>query len=151
MTKAIVFGLALLALAFQVRTYVDEAEAESKLGSHPRIARCADRHPPDRVGERAPLIWCVAAAFDSPGSPRYAIAVGRCESGSDLQDVYSGDGHVGTFQHVTSSWLGRWRTWGARIGVPSSPTNVLSQAVVSVRMARSLGTWSSSAGWAGCA
>lgn len=142
MTKAITFGLALVALALQVRSYTGEAEAESKLGRHPRIARCAERHPQDRVGERAPLIWCVAHAFDSPGSPRYAIAIGRCESGADLQDVYGGDGYVGTFQHVTSSWPGRWRSWGARIGVPSSATNVLSQAVVSVRMAISNGTWS---------
>jgi len=142
MTKAVVFGLALLALAFQVRTYVDEAEAESKLGDHPKIARCADRHPQERVGERAPLIWCVAHAFDSPGSPRYAVEIARCESGSDFQDLYGGDGFISTFQHITSAWPGRWRSWGARIGVPASPTNVLSQAVVSVRMAISNGTWS---------
>jgi hypothetical protein len=141
MTKAVVLGLALIALAFQTRNYVERAEAESQLGRHPKIARCADRHPQERVGERAPLIWCIAHAFDSPGSPRYAIAIGYCESGSDLQDVYGGDGYVGTFQHITSSWLGRWRSWGAGIGVPSSPTNVLSQAVVSARMADSVG-WS---------
>jgi hypothetical protein len=142
MTKTIAFGLVLIAAAFVARSYVYEVEAESQLRNHPKIARCADRHPQERVGERAPLIWCVAHAFDSPGSPRYAIAIGHCESGSDLQDLYGGDGFVGTFQHVTSSWLGRWRAWGARIGVPSSATNVLSQAVVSVRMAISNGTWS---------
>jgi len=117
------------------------AEAR-RLEDRPRVARCADHHPWTHVSERAPLIWCIAHAFDSPGSPRYAVAIGHCESGTDLQDVYGGDGHVGTFQHITSSWFGRWRTWGARIGVPSSPTNVLSQAVVSVRMAISNGTWS---------
>jgi hypothetical protein len=142
MTKAIVFGLALLALAFQVRTYVEQAEAGSQLRNHPKIERCAERHPQNRVGERAPLIWCIAHAYNSPGSPRYAIAIAHCESGTDLQDVYGGDGYIGTFQHITSAWLGRWRSWGARIGVPSSATNVLSQAVVSVRMAISNGTWS---------
>jgi len=121
------------------------------LAEHPRIARCADRHPWTRVGQRAELVWCIAHTFDSPGSPRTAIAVGHCESGSDLQDAYGGDGHVGTYQHITSRWYARWRTWGKAIGVNDSPTNVLSQAVVSVRMAISLGTWNSSAGWAGCA
>jgi hypothetical protein len=111
------------------------------LKEHPRVNRCADRHPWTKVHQRQPLIWCVARAFDSPGSPRYAVEIARCESGSDLQDAYGGDGYVGTFQHVTSSWRGRWRTWGRRIGVPPSPTNVLSQAVVSVRMAISNGTW----------
>jgi len=123
------------------------ANALTELSEHPRVNRCADHHPWTRIGERQPLIWCIAHTFDSPGSPRTAIAVGHCESGTDLQDAYGGDGHVGTLQHITSSWYGRWRTWGRVIGVKDSPTNVLSQAVVSVRMARSLGTWSSTAGW----
>jgi len=121
------------------------------VADHPRVDRCADHHPWERVTERAELVWCIAHVFDSPGAPRQAVATARCESGSDLQDAYGGDGHIGTFQHITSRWHDRWRTWGARIGVKDSPTNVLSQAVVSVRMARSLGTWNSSAGWAGCA
>jgi hypothetical protein len=127
-----------------------QAEAAT-LEEHPRIERCAEHHPWARVNERAPLVWCIAHAFDSPGAPRQAVATAHCESGTDLQDTYGGDGHVGTFQHITSRWHDRWRTWGARIGVKDSATNVLSQAVVSVRMARSLGTWNSSAGWAGCA
>jgi hypothetical protein len=79
------------------------------------------------------------------------VRVAGCESGADFQDAYGGDGHVGTFQHITSRWYARWRTWGRAIGVRSAATNVLSQAVVSVRMAISLRTWNSSAGWAGCA
>lgn len=142
MTRAVVLGIGLILAAFVSRTYIGSVEAEATLQAHPKIERCAERHPWERVGERAPLIWCVAHAFDSPGSPRYAVAIGRCESGTDLQDAYGGDGYVGTFQHITSSWYGRWRTWGARIGVPSSAANVLSQAVVSVRMAISNGTWS---------
>jgi hypothetical protein len=106
------------------------------------VNRCDEHHPWTKVGHRARLIWCVAHLFDSPGSPRYAISIARCESGEDFQDAYGDDGHVGTFQHITSEWYSRWRTWGNRIGVPSSPTNVLSQAVVSVRMAISNGTWS---------
>ena len=129
-----------------------EASANARrLEGRPRVARCADRHPWTHVTQRQELVWCIAHLFDSPGSPRTAIAVARCESGEDFQDVYGGDGHVGTYQHVTSSWYGRWATWGRGIGVKESPTNVLSQAVVSVRMARALGTWNSSAGWAGCA
>lgn len=115
----------------------------------PRVQHCQNHHPWQRVGQRQKLVWCVAHALNSPGSPRTAVSVGHCESGSDLQDTYGGDGYVGTFQHATPSWHSRWQRWGS--GVPSSATNVLSQAVVSVRMARYLGTWNSSAGWAGCA
>jgi len=124
---------------------------DRRLEDRPRVARCAERHPWTHVGQRQELVWCIAHLFDAPGSPRTAIAVARCESGDDFQDTYGGDGHVGTYQHITSRWHDRWRTWGARIGVKDAATNVLSQAVVSVRMAISLGTWNSSAGWAGCA
>ena len=122
------------------------AEAR-RLEDRPRVARCAEHHPWTHVGEREGLIWCIAHLFNSPGSPRTAVEVGHCESGSDLQDANLSDARGGTFQHSTSSWPGRWRTWGQRIGVSSSITNVLSQAVVSVRMAISLGTWNSAAGW----
>ena len=150
MKRTVVFGLALVVVAFASRGYVESTKA-GELASHPRIARCAERHPWEQVGHRQRLIWCVAHTFNGPGTPRTAIAVARCESGEDFQDVDGSDGHVGTYQHVTSSWYGRWSTWGRAVGVRSSPTNVLSQAVVSVRMAIVLGTWNSSAGWAGCA
>ena len=150
LTAAVFVGLAggLPSSSAQARL-ADSRSGE--LASHPRIHRCAERHPWERVGHRQRLIWCVAHAFNGPGTPRTAIAVARCESGDDFQDIDGSDGHIGTFQHVTSSWPGRWRTWGQAVGVRSSPTNVLSQAVVSVRMAIVLGTWNSSAGWAGCA
>lgn len=124
--------------------------AHADLDDHPRVARCAEKNDWTRTGQRSELVWCIARTFDAPGSPRTAVGVASCESGNDLQDAYGGDGHIGTFQHVTSKWLGRWRTWGRGI-VRSSAVNVLAQAVVSVRMAISLGTWNSSAGWAGCA
>lgn len=113
------------------------------------VDRCAEQHPWTRVGERTELVWCVAHVYDAPGAPREAVEVARCESGVDLQDLDGGDGYVGTFQHVTSLWLDRWRTWGKWVGVKSGATNVLSQAVVSVRMAKALGTWNTA--WAGCA
>ena len=109
------------------------------IDDHPKVERCADHHPWTQVQERAPLLWCIAHTYDPPGSPRYAISVARCESGTDLQDTYAGDGFVGTYQHITDQWYGRWRVWGKGIGVKSSPTNVLSQAVVSIRMALAVG------------
>lgn len=147
MTRAIVLGLVMIAAAFTSRSYTGSAEAQSLLQNHPRVARCAERHDWQRIGQRQELVWCIAHVFNSPGTPRYAVAIGHCESGSDLQDTYAGDGYVGTFQHVTSSWDGRWRTWGRRIGVSSSDTNVLSQAVVSVRMAKAIGGWGAPGGW----
>jgi hypothetical protein len=141
-------SLALLLGAFLL---IGAVPAHADLSDHPRVARCAEKNDWTRVGQRAELVWCIAHTFDAPGSPRTAVRVAGCESGNDLQDAYGGDGHIGTFQHVTSRWLGRWRAWGRGLGVRSAATNVLSQAVVSVRMAISLGTWNSSAGWAGCA
>jgi hypothetical protein len=150
--RAVVYTAAIALLLSGGVTAATEASGEARrLEDRPRVARCADRHPWTRVGQREELVWCIAHTFDSPGPPRTAIAVGHCESGADLQDRYGGDGHIGTFQQITSRWHDRWRTWGQRIGVKDEPRNVLSQAVVSVRMARSLGTWNSSAGWAGCA
>lgn len=152
MRKALMTAItAAIVLAGLTVTATEATGITRRLEDRPRVARCAERHPWTRVGQREELVWCIAHLFDAPGSPRTAIAVGHCESGSDLQDAYGEDGHVGTFQHITSRWYARWRTWGQRIGVKDSPTNVLSQAVVSIRMARSLGTWNSSAGWAGCA
>ena len=117
------------------------ASGPTTLEAHPQVDRCAERHPWSRVREREPLLWCIAHKYDPPGSPRFAISVAHCESGTDLQDTYAGDGYVGTYQHITDQWYGRWRVWGKGIGVKSSPTNVLSQAVVSIRMADSVG-WS---------
>jgi hypothetical protein len=152
MLRAVVYTAAIAVLLSGGATAATGATGEARrLEDRPRVARCAERHPWTQVGQREELVWCIAHAFDSPGSPRTAIAVGHCESGTDLQDAYAGDGYVGTFQHITSRWHARWVTWGKRIGVKDAATNVLSQAVVSVRMARSLGTWNSSAGWAGCA
>ena len=116
-----------------------------------QVATCADHHPWEKVAEREPLIWCVAHVLDAPGSPSKAVAVAHCESGSDLQDTYAGDGYVGTYQQDVDRWADRWQLWGEEMGVPSGATNVLSQTVVSVRMAIALGTWDSTAGWAGCA
>ena len=116
-------------------------EAISKARRIEAVSTCQERHPWQRVGQRQTLIWCLAHRLGAPGSPRYAIAIARCESGSDFQDIYGGDGHVGTFQHITDSWPGRWRQWGRDLGVPDGQSNVWSQTVVSVRMARYDGTW----------
>ncbi len=148
MRRAVMYAAAITLLLSGLATAATEASANARQQERrPKVTRCADHHPWVRVGQRQGLIWCIAHAFDSPGTPRYAIAIARCESGDDFQDLYGGDGHIGTFQHITSSWPARWRLWGQRLGVSSSGTNILSQAVVSVRMAKAIGGWGASGGW----
>jgi hypothetical protein len=80
--------------------------------------------------------------FQAPGLGVKTLDVAYCESGSDLLDNYGGDGHIGTFQHITDAWHDRWKRLGEGTGVPRDPTNVLSQAVVSAKMAKHSGSWS---------
>jgi hypothetical protein len=69
-----------------------------ELSDHPKVSRCARHHPWIRVSSRQALVWCIAHAYDSPGSPETAIAVGHRESRSDLRDAAIANG-VG-YTHV---------------------------------------------------
>jgi len=90
------------------------------------------------------LIKCAARHWDSPGTPRKAVQVARCESHL-RPDAYNPNGYAGLFQHATRYWPRR----ADHYGVPDrSVFNARANAIVSVRMARAIGSWSA---WAGCA
>jgi hypothetical protein len=90
------------------------------------------------------LIRCAARRWNSPGTPRKAISVARCESGLDPA-AYNAGGYAGLFQQATRYWPGR----AARFGQPDrSVYNARANIIVSIRMARALGSWSA---WGGCA
>ena len=89
------------------------------------------------------LIRCAANRWDSPGGGLKAIAVARCESGLRPR-AYNTNGYAGLFQQATNYWPGRADTFG----MPDrSVFNGRANIIVSVRMARSMGSWSA---WAGC-
>ncbi len=90
------------------------------------------------------LIRCVAARWDSPGSPAHAVAVAACES--ELRpEAYNPNGYAGLFQQAQPYWPDRADRWGQP---DRSVFNGRANAIVSIRMAAASGSWSA---WAGCA
>ena len=89
------------------------------------------------------LIRCAADRWDSPGGGAKAIEVARCESGLRPR-AYNPNGYAGLFQQSTRYWPGRADSFG----MPDrSVFNGRANIIVSVQMARSMGSWSA---WAGC-
>jgi hypothetical protein len=89
------------------------------------------------------LIRCAARRWDSPGTPTKAVEVARCESHL-RPDAFNPNGYAGLFQQSTAHWAER----ADRYGQPDrSVFNARANVIVSVRMARALGSWSA---WGGC-
>jgi hypothetical protein len=89
------------------------------------------------------LIRCAARRWDSPGTPADAVAVARCESNLS-PDAYNPNGYAGLFQQAVGYWPGRAERWGQ----PGRWVfNGRANAIVSIRMAAALGSWSA---WGGC-
>ena len=81
-----------------------------RLYTHPDVAPVVEQFV---LSSRQALVWCIAHAYDSPGSPETAIAVGHRESRSDLRDAAIANG-VG-YTHVCGRVLVKKRTgWKAR-------------------------------------
>ena len=89
------------------------------------------------------LIRCAAARWDSPGTPRLAIEVARCESNL-RPSAYNPNGYAGLFQQATNHWPERAERWGQH---GRSVFNGRANIIVSVRMAAAAGSWSA---WGGC-
>ncbi|MCI0636103.1 MAG: hypothetical protein L0206_19630 [Actinobacteria bacterium] len=89
------------------------------------------------------LIRCAARRWDSPGTPTKAVEVARCESHL-RPDAFNPNGYAGLFQQP----IARWPERADRYGQPDrSVFNARANIIVSVRMARALGSWSA---WSGC-
>ncbi len=89
------------------------------------------------------LIRCAARRWDSPGTPAKAVEVASCESHL-RPGAYNPSGYAGLFQQSTRYWPERADRWGQP---DRSVFNARANIIVSVRMARALGSWSA---WAGC-
>ena len=89
------------------------------------------------------LIRCAAARWDSPGTPRQAVAVAHCESRLRPR-AFNPNGYAGLFQQATTYWPERATRWG--VG-GRSVFNGRANVIVSVRMAAAAGSWGA---WAGC-
>jgi hypothetical protein len=81
------------------------------------------------------LIKCAARRWDSPGGPRKALSVAKCESGYD-PDAYNSSGYAGVFQHAVRYWPDR----SDHYGFPDrSVYNGRANIIVAIRMSRSTG------------
>lgn len=89
------------------------------------------------------LIRCAAHRWDSPGGRDKAVAVARCESNLRPR-AYNPNGYAGLYQQATRYWSGRADLYGQP---DRSVYNARANIIVSVRMARSIRSWSA---WAGC-
>jgi hypothetical protein len=109
--------------------------------------RACPQHVTKDTGARRRYVRCEHERIRPPGSFIYVLGIARCESGPDLMDTYTADGHGGPFQQDTSYWgqrfrsytgKGRWpRDGELRNDAGAFRPNVL----VSLRMARAKGTW----------
>jgi hypothetical protein len=89
------------------------------------------------------LIRCAARRWDSPGTPRDAVAVAACESGLRPR-AFNPNGYAGLFQQATRYWSDRAQQWGQP---GRSVFNGRANIIVSIRMAASHGSWND---WGGC-
>jgi len=90
------------------------------------------------------LIRCAARRWNSPGTPRQAIRVARCESNLNPH-AYNSGGYAGLFQQASQYWPGRADRWGQG---GRSVFNARANVIVSIRMAHAYGSCSA---WSGCA
>lgn len=92
------------------------------------------------------MITCATDKWSVPGGAAKAICVAKVESGLNPGAVsYSGK-YVGLYQHLATSWSGRYDTWTKpEWGLNTSAFNGRTNAIVSVRMAHVYG-WSA---WGG--
>lgn len=98
--------------------------------------------------EVAHTIRAAATRWHVPGGPDFALSVAHCESGSDLQDAYAGDGFAGPLQEAVRYWPHRRAAYnhavGPRLEVGRAGARLpRANVLVSIRIAHLYG-WS---GW----
>lgn len=88
----------------------------------------------------ADLIRCAARRWSVPGGVSKALSVAACESGR--RPDATNTPYLGVYQHASYYWPARASKflrprWGIRHGI----FNARAQAIVSIRMAHSMGSW----------
>lgn len=106
-----------------------------------RVNRCD-------TGRPAHIVRCIARTFNAPGTPRYAVSIARCESGLTPRATSPDGSYRGLFQQSVRYWDGRYAHYARRFDVRASIYEPVTNALVSVRMARAVGTWHRD--WVGC-
>lgn len=121
------------------------ANARNSIHDHRRVMAC---HQIDWLRDTAHFIRCAARVWKAPGTPGFVVSVARCESGL-RPSAYNPNGHGGLFQQDTGDWRSRENKYLNPLGFGDpSWSNGEANTIVSIRMAKSDGTWSQQ--W-GCA
>lgn len=82
-----------------------------------------------------------------PGGRRRAICIATRESGLNPGATSPTELYLGLFQHAAAYWDGRYETWARpRWDLPTSALEGRTNAIITIRMVRSMGGWRT-AGW----
>lgn len=137
------------ALALALILVISPGRAESYEWPEWRWKTCKTK-PHNGSWQVRQLIRCVDDHWPAPGGARKAIAVARCESG--LNPKAYANGNAGLFQQRVIYWRARFADlrppWPAWDDLSPSVYSPRSNAVISVRMARRVGTWARD--WRAC-
>lgn len=141
MTRTVVFGLALLALALVGRGYVEQAAAGGQSWRYDECRFQSLQRPLWTATEERLTLECAVAKWAVPGGVAKAQQVGDCESGW-WRFANNGGRYLGLFQHAASAYVPRIyayepAAWDRKLS--TRWTNSRGQIVMSVRMVHDVG------------
>jgi hypothetical protein len=129
---------------------VAPAAHAGRFEDHRRVRKCHGIEWQRGPAKVARLVRCVARAFDPPGTPDYALAIARCESGLIPRVIGgAGDNYLGLYQFHRDRWRGIARHYVKPLELRNLRwQNAEAQAIAAARIARGRGSW---AGYWSCA
>ena len=143
MTKTIALGLMLIAAAFTVRGYTQQAQANEDWRQRECRYQSLDKGTWTAREERL-TASCVVSRWSVPGGLAHFVAIGQCESGWNRFASNAGR-YLGVFQHAASYWPSRVNHAmpdGWKVGPWQRWTNSRSQIVTTARMVHGARNWS---------
>lgn len=116
-------------------------QGQASVWDHSRVKACMEWAWDRGDYQRSRMIKCYARVFDAPGTPGFALCIARRESGLDPRATSPSGTYRGLFQHSNNYWSSRYNTWGRPLDLFSSIYNGRTNTIVSIRMAKSRGSW----------
>jgi hypothetical protein len=133
------YSASLMALVLMLAT-ATQGQGHS-LWKHPKIRACMEWDWRGGDYQTGRMIKCYARVFDAPGTPSFALCIARRESGLDPRATSPGGSYRGLFQQANRYWSYRYDLWGRPHHLFNDIYNGRTNAVVSMKMAKSAGTW----------
>jgi hypothetical protein len=143
MTKAIGFGLALIAAAFLARGYTEPVNAAPNHQQEMREKQCRYQWMDQgtwTAREERRTASCVLSRWTVPGGLTAFNRIVGCESGWNRFAFNPAGPYVGLGQHALQSWPARVRSYSPRLwDLPSRWQNSRTMITVTARMMHSVG------------